>query len=172
MPHERPTVQVIRVYESGDWSYEHRRPNVPILGVFLLALGALHLVDRLAPGAFDLAFSGVGVAIGVLFLASWFRGGWGLYPGILLVALSLPGLLIGLGVLPERSGYSTLLLGVGLLAVAVARVSDRRGFGWQGFLGVIFALFGGAGVLGYAEAGGLVWAAILIAIGAAILFRR
>jgi hypothetical protein len=87
--------------------------------------------------------AGAGTAIGALFLVSWFRGGWGLYPGILLVALSLPGLLEQAGLLAPRDGYSTLLLGVGLLAVAIARVRDRRGFGWQGFFGVIFALFGG-----------------------------
>jgi hypothetical protein len=172
MNDEPPTVRVIRVYDSGEWSYEHRRPNVPVLGIFLLALGGLLLVDQIAPGALDLAVAGAGTAIGALFLVSWFRGGWGLYPGILLVALSLPGLLEQAGLLAPRDGYSTLLLGVGLLAVAIARVRDRRGFGWQGFFGVILALFGGASVAGYPEVGGLVWAALLIAIGAVVLLRR
>ncbi len=172
MNDERPPGQVIRVYETGEWSYEHRRPNVPILGIFLVALGALLLVDQVAPGAVELAVSGLGTALGVLFLYLWFRGGWGLYPGILLVALSLPELLEQLGLVAPRDGYSTLLLGVGLLAVAVARVRDRRGFGWQGFVGVILALFGGAAVAGYPEVGGLVWAALLIAIGAVVLLRR
>lgn len=172
MSDERPPIRVIQVYDSGEWSYEHRRPNVPVLGIFLLALGGLLLVDQIAPGALDLAVPGVGTAIGALFLASWVRGGWGLYPGILLVALSVPGLLEQAGLLVPREGYSTLMLGVGLLAVAIARVRDRRGFGWQGFFGVILALFGGASVAGYPEVGGLVWAALLIAIGAAILFRR
>ncbi len=172
MRDERPTVQVIRVYDSGEWSYEHRRPNVPLLGTFLLALGTIFLIDQVAPGTLDLAISGVGVALGIAFLVSWFRGGWGLYPGILLTALALPGLLEELGVLPHRSGYGTLLLGAGLLLVAARRIRDGRGFGWQGFLGVIFALFGGAAVAGYPEAGGLVWAAILIALGAAIILRR
>jgi hypothetical protein len=169
---ERPPIRVIRVYESGEWSYERRGPNVPVLGIFLLALGGLLLVDQIAPGVLDLAVAGAGTAIGALFLVSWFRGGWGLYPGILLLALSLPGLLIGLGILPERDGYSTLLLGVGLLAVAVRRVRDRRGVGWQGFVGVILALFGGASVAGYPEVGGLVWAALIITLGVGILSRR
>jgi hypothetical protein len=172
MNDEPPTVRVIRVYDSGEWSYEHRRPNVPVLGIFLLALGGLLLIDQVVPGALDLAVAGAGAAIGALFLVSWFRGGWGLYPGILLVALSLPGLLEQAGLVAPRDGYSTLLLGVGLLAVAIARVRDRRGFGWQGFFGVIFALFGGASVAGYQEVGGLVWAALLIAIGAIVLLRR
>ena len=172
MPDDRRPIQVIRVYESGEWSYERRRPNVPILGVFLLALGALLLLDQLAPRALDLGFSAVGVALGVVFLISWARGGWGLYPGLLLLALSLPGLLVALGFLPPRDGYGTLVLGVGLLLVATARVRDRRGIGWQGVVGAILVAFGAAGVLGYPQVGGLVWAAILIAVGVAVLFRR
>jgi len=172
MSEDRPPIRVIRVYESGEWSYERRGPNIPVLGIFLLALGGLLLIDQVAPGAMDLAVSGAGTAIGALFLASWFRGGWGLYPGILLVALSLPGLLIGLGLLPERDGYSTLLLGIGLLGVSIARIRDHRGVGWQGFLGVILALFGGASVAGYPEVGGLVWAALIITLGVGILARR
>jgi hypothetical protein len=168
---ERPPVRVIRIYESGEWSYEHR-PNVPVLGVFLLALGVILLVDQVAPGAVDLATSGLGVAIGAAFLASWWRGGWGLYPGILLVALALPGLLIGLGIVPERDGYTTFLLGSGLLLVGLVRVRDRGGFGWQGFLGLILALFGAASIAGRPDIGGLVWAALLIALGAVILLRR
>jgi len=172
MSEDRPPIRVIRVYESGEWSYERRGPNIPVLGIFLLALGGLLLIDQVAPGAMDLAVSGAGTAIGALFLVSWFRGGWGLYPGILLVALSLPGLLIGLGLLPERDGYSTLLLGIGLLGVSIARIRDHRGVGWQGFLGVILALFGGASVAGYPEVGGLVWAALIITLGVGILARR
>ena len=172
MSNDRPTVRVIRVYESGEWSYEHRRPNVPLVGVFLVALGGLLLLDQLAPGTADLVVAALGVALAAAFLASWFRGGWGLYPGIVLGSLSLPGLLIGLGILPDRAGYSTLLLGLGLLAVAAARLRDRRGLGWQGFLGVILAIFGGAAVAGYPEVGGLVWAAILLALGLVILLRR
>jgi hypothetical protein len=166
------TGEVIEGYTARTWSYERRVPGVPILGIALLALGAILLVDQLAPGAVRLAFSAIGVAIGVLFLAWWTRGGWGLYPGILFTALSLPGLLVGLGLLPQRDGYSTLLLGLGLLAVAALRVRDRRGFGWQGFLGVILALVGGAAIAGNVAVGALVWAGILIAAGAAIILRR
>jgi hypothetical protein len=172
MNEDPPPTRVIRVYDSGEWSYERRSPNVPVLGIFLLALGGLLLVDQIAPGALDLAVAGAGTAIGALFLISWSRGGWGLYPGLLLVSLSLPGLLIGLGLLPERDGYSTLLMGIGLLGVAGARVRDHRGVGWQGFLGVILALFGGASVAGYPEVGGLVWAALIITLGVTILSRR
>ena len=159
-------------YTTRTWSYERRVPGIPILGVALLALGVILLINQLFPGAVSLAFSAAGTLIGVLFLAWWARGGWGLYPGILFTALSLPGLLIGLGLLPQRDGYSTLLLGLGLLAVAAIRVRDHRGFGWQGFLGVILALVGGAAIAGNIGVGALVWAGILIAAGAAIILRR
>ena len=165
------SVSVIRVYESGDWSYEHR-PSVPILGIFLVALGALLLIDQLAPGSISLTFDGIVLALGLAFLVSWWRGGWGLYPGLLLVALSLPGVLIELQLIPDRDGYSTLLLGVGLLAVAIARVRDRRGIGWQGFLGTILLVLGGASVFAIEGAGALVIPALLIALGGLIILRR
>jgi hypothetical protein len=172
MRDELRTGEVIGGIEGEGWAYERRRPGIPILGLALLGLGAVLLVDQLAPGAVSLAFSAIGVAIGLALLVSWARGGWGLYPGILFTALSLPGLFIGLGVLPQRDGYSTLLLGLGLLAVAAVRVRDRRGFGWQGFLGVILALVGAAAIAGNLGVGGLIWAGILIAAGAAIILRR
>lgn len=172
MRDEPPPVRVIRVYDSGDWSYERRSPDIPILGVFLLVLGVILLLDQVAPGAMDLGIGAVGVAVGVAFLVNWFRGGWGLYPGILFTAVSLPGLLEALGAIPVRDGYGTFLLGVGLLLVAAARLRDERGLGWQGFLGVIFTLFGGVAASGYPNAGNLVWAALLIAIGVWVLVRR
>lgn len=165
------TTPVIRVYESGDWSYEHR-PSVPILGVFLVALGGLLLVDQIAPGSITLTFDGLVLALGLVFLISWWRGGWGLYPGILLVALSLPGVLIELRLIPDRDGYSTLLLGVALLAVAVARVRGHRGIGWQGLIGTILLVLGGASVFAVGGVGGLVFPALLIVFGALIILRR
>jgi hypothetical protein len=155
-----------------EWTYERRRPGVPVLGILLLTLGGILLVNQLAPGAVNLVFSIAGLAIGLGFLYAWFRGGWGLYPGILFVALSLPGLLIGLGALPQRDGYSTLLLGAGLLAVALVRLRDRRGFGWQGLLGLVLALVGGAAIAGDIGVGAFIWAAVLIGAGIAIIFRR
>ena len=165
-------IDVAGAGEYRQWTYERRRPGVPILGILLLALGGILLVNQLAPGAVNLVFSAVGLAIGLGFLYSWFRGGWGLYPGILFVALCLPGLLVGLGILPQRDGYSTLVLGVGLLVVALARLRDRRGFGWQGLLGLVLALVGGAAIAGDIGVGAFIWAAVLIGAGIAIIFRR
>jgi hypothetical protein len=171
-PNDRPIEgRVIRVYDSGEWSYERRRPSIPLLGIFLVALGALLLIEQVAPGAATLGFGGIVLALGIALLISWARGGWGLYPGILLVALSLPGVLIELGVLPPRDGYSTLLLGAGLLAVAAARLRDRRGLGWQGLVGAVLVLFGAASILAW-TGGSLLLPALLITFGLLVILGR
>jgi hypothetical protein len=172
MSNDRGGIHVVRADDSGSWSYEHRRPRVPVLGIILLVLGVLVIIDRQAPGAVDLVVSGITFAFGVAFLAWWLRGGWGLYPGILLTTVSLPGILEQLGVLPHRNGYGTLLLGLALLLVAAVRLSDRRGIGWQGFLGAVLVVLGGVAVAGVSDVGSLVWAAALIALGIAVIVRR
>lgn len=164
--------RVIRAYRTGEWSYERRGPSVPLLGIFLVALGAILVVEQVAPGAVTLGFGGVVLALGIALLVSWARGGWGLYPGILLVAISLPGLLIELDVLPDRDGYSTLLLGVGLLLVAIARLRDSRGVGWQGIVGGVLVVFGAAAVLVPTGVGSLLVPALLIGFGLLVILRR
>ncbi len=164
--------RVIRVYDSGEWSYERRRPSVPLLGIVLVALGALLLIEQVAPGATRLAFDGIVLALGIALLIAWSRGGWGLYPGIFLVALSLPGVLIELGAIPPRDGYSTLLLGIGLLIVAAVRVRDRRGFGWQGLVGALLVLFGAGSMLAWSGVESLLLPALLIAFGLLVILRR
>ncbi|HYM83811.1 MAG TPA: hypothetical protein VEY67_06645 [Candidatus Dormibacteraeota bacterium] len=163
---------VIRVYRSGEWSYERRGPSIPLLGVFLIALGALLLIEQLAPNAATLGFGGVVLAVGIAMLISWWRGGWGLYPGMLLVALSLPGVLIALGVIPDRDGYSTLLLGLGLLAVSLARLHDGRGAGWQGLVGLVLVLLAAASLVAWTGVGSLLLPALLIAFGLVVILRR
>ena len=160
--------RVIRVYDSGEWSYERRRPSIPLLGIFLVALGALLLIEQIAPGAATLGFGGIVLALGIALLISWARGGWGLYPGIILIALSLPGVLIELQVLPPRDGSSTLLLGAGLLLVAGVRLRDGRGVGWQGLVGAVLVLFGLASILAWTS-GSLLLPALLIAFGLLVI---
>ena len=79
------------------------------------------------PG-FHVAGPAFGVAAGLAFLVAWIsnRGRWGLYPGIFVLAISLPGFLIDLGVLRDAPGWTTLFLGIGLLIVAIARWPARR----------------------------------------------
>jgi hypothetical protein len=79
--------------------------------------------------------------------------------------------LIELGMLPERDGWSTLLLGIGLLAVAAARLRDRRGFGWQGILGSILVVFGLASLVAW-SAGSFLLPALLIGFGVLVILGR
>lgn len=158
-------------YDSRAWSYE-ARPDFPVLGVFVVALGAILLLDALAPGSVGLLVAAAGVALGAGFLYWRARGGFGLYPGLLLIAFSLPNLLVGLGLVPDRNGYSTFLLGAGLLAVAAIRLHDRRGVGWQTWLGGILAVVGAIQIAGVAPASDAVWAIALIAVGAYVVFLR
>ncbi len=161
----------VRTYHSRGWSYE-ARPDIPVLGLFVVALGAILLLDALAPGSVGLLVAAAGVALGAGFLYWRARGGFGLYPGLLLIAFSLPNLLVGLGLVPERDGYSTFLLGAGLLAVAAIRLHDRRGVGWQAWLGVILAAVGAVQMAGVAPASDAFWAVALIAVGAYVVFQR
>ncbi len=130
-----------------NWSRREPRPGLPWIGLLLVLFGGLLLLGELVPG-FHVAGSGLGVAAGLAFLIAWLtnRGRWGLYPGVFVLALSLPSFLIDLGLIQNAPGWTTLFLGVGLLVIAVARWSGRGGIGWQGVLGGVLALLGVADV--------------------------
>lgn len=140
-------------YDSGSFRFERRtwtwgdedvRRGLPWIGAFLVAFGVILLLGTAYPSAHILG-SALTTAFGVALLVSWATGrGWGLYPGLLITAYSLPGLLVDLGVLPAGSGYGTFLFGVGLLGVAVMRWTARRTWGWQLVVGGILALAGGS----------------------------
>jgi hypothetical protein len=172
-------------YDSGSFRFERRtwtwgdediRRGLPWLGVFLVAFGVILLLGTAYPSAHILG-SALTTAFGVALLASWATGrGWGLYPGLLITAYSLPGLLVDLGVLPAGSGYGTFLFGVGLLGVAVMRWTARRTWGWQLVVGGILALAGGSEIgsrlwPGFPGLGDLLGPLVLILIGAVILSR-
>jgi hypothetical protein len=130
-----------------NWNPQDPRPGLPWIGLVLVLFGGLLLLTEFVPG-FHVAGPALGVAAGVAFLIAWLtnRGRWGLYPGIFVLALSLPGFLIDLGLLRDAPGWTTLFLGLGLLVVAIARWTGRGGLGWQGILGGLLALVGGADV--------------------------
>ena len=130
-----------------NWSRREPRPGLPWIGLLLVLFGGLLLLGELVPG-FHVAGSALGVAAGLAFLIAWVtnRGRWGLYPGVFVLALSLPSFLIDLGLIQNAPGWTTLFLGVGLLVIAVARWSGRGGIGWQGAVGGVLALLGVADV--------------------------
>jgi len=158
------------------WGDEDVRRGLPWIGVFLVVFGGILLVGATFPDAHILG-SALTTALGVALLVSWASGrGWGLYPGLLITAFSLPGLLVDLGLLPPGGGYGTFLFGAGLLGVAVMRWTARRTWGWQLVVGGILFVAGGAEVAarlwpGFPMTGDLLGPLILVALGLLILGR-
>jgi hypothetical protein len=165
-------------FETRDWTWgdEDVRRGLPWIGVFLVVFGGILLIGSVYPDAHVLG-SALTTAFGVALLATWATGrGWGLYPGLLITAFSLPGLLVDLDVIPAGGGYGTFLFGLGLLGVAVMRWTARRTWGWQLVVGGILAVAGGAEVTphllpGVPTTGDLLGPLVLVALGAIILGR-
>ena len=164
--------------ESRTWTWDDEdvRRGLPWMGVFLVAFGGILLVGTAFPDAHILG-SAITTALGVALLVSWATGrGWGLYPGLLITAFSLPGLLIDLDILPPGGGYGTFLFGLGLLGVALMRWSARHTWGWQLVVGGILALAGGSEIAsrlwpGVPTLGELLGPLVLILLGLVILTR-
>jgi len=160
-----------------DWSRQDQRPGLPWIGLVLVLFGALLLLGEFVPG-FHVAGPALGVAAGLAFLIAWVtnRGRWGLYPGIFVLAISLPGFLIDLGVLRNAPGWTTLFLGIGLLIVAIVRWIGHGGVGWQALLGGLMALSGGDDVIQALDPGvpsfdAIVFPVVLLSLGLLILMR-
>lgn len=158
------------------WDDEDIRRGLPWIGVFLVVFGAILLLGQAYPQAHVLG-SALTTAFGIALLVSWATGrGWGLYPGLLITAYSLPGLLIDLTLLPPGPGYGTFLFGVGLLAVAAMRYGARRTWGWQLIVGGILALAGGSEIAarlwpGFPGLGDLLGPIVLVLLGLVIISR-
>lgn len=162
---------------SWGWSRQDPRPGLPWIGLVLVLFGGLLLLGELIPG-FHVAGSALGVAAGLAFLLAWAtnHGRWGLYPGIFVLALSLPSFLIDLGLIQGASGWSTLFLGVGLLVIALARWQGRGGVGWQGVVGGVLTLVGGADVAstlvpGAPSLDALIGPVLLLSLGLLVIAR-
>jgi hypothetical protein len=159
------------------WGRQDPRPGLPWIGLFLVLFGGLLLLEELVP-SFHAAGSAVGVAAGLACLIAWTtnRGRWGLYPGILILSISLPSFLIDLGVIRDAPGWTTLFLGVGLLLVAIARWHSRGGIGWQGLVGGLLTLFGAADLIaalvpGAPSLDGLIGPILLLCLGLLVILR-
>jgi hypothetical protein len=165
-------------FETRTWTWgdEDVRRGLPWIGVFLVIFGGILLLGQAYPDAHILG-SALTTALGVALLASWATGrGWGLYPGLLITAYSLPSLLVDLGALPAGSGYGTFLFGVGLLGVAAMRWWARRQWGWQLIVGGILALAGGSDIAtrlwpGFPGLGDLLGPILLVTLGVLIIAR-
>lgn len=158
------------------WDDEDVRRGLPWIGVFLVVFGGILLLGQAFPRAHILG-SALTTAFGIALLVTWATGrGWGLYPGLLITAYSLPGLLIDLTLLPAGAGYGTFLFGVGLLGVAAIRYGARRTWGWQLVIGGILALAGGSEIAarlwpGFPGLGDLLGPLVLVLLGLVIISR-
>jgi hypothetical protein len=177
-PGHGPTGGGFRVDSRGwTWDDEDVRRGLPWMGVFLVVFGAILLIGQAVPGAHVLG-SAVTTAFGVALLISWATGrGWGLYPGLLITAYSLPSLLIDLAVIPAGGGYGTFLFGIGLLGVGAVRFAARRRWGWQLIVGGILALAGGSEIAsrlwpGFPGVGDLLGPIVLVLLGLLIVSRN
>lgn len=152
------------------WGDGERRSGLPWIGIFLVVFGGLILLERSVP-QFRFVGSAFVVAIGIVLLVRWAierRMGY-LYAGAIITALALPGLLQGLGV-PPNEGLGTLCLGIAFLFIALVRWQSGGGVGWQAWLGAILTVLGGARVA-MPQIGDLFLPALLIALGALLVFR-
>jgi hypothetical protein len=152
------------------WGDEERRPGLPWIGIFLVVFGGLLLLERAVP-QFRFAGSAFVVAIGIVFLVRWAieRRTVFLYAGAIIMALALPGTLQGFGV-PANEGLGTLCLGIAFLFIGLVRWQSGGGVGWQAWLGAILAVLGATRVA-MPQIGDLFLPALLIALGALLVFR-
>jgi hypothetical protein len=160
----------VHVY-GWQWGREEdRRPQVPWIGLFIVIVGALLLVEKLA-SQYLVASNLVVLAAGLTFLIVWLlrRGTFSLYAGAFLTASAVPGLVEGLGYLPGP-GFGTLCYGVALLFVAIVRATRGGGVGWQALIGILLIALGGS-QMAIPTAADLVLPVLLIVLGLILLTR-
>lgn len=166
---------------ANEWGWNRidaDRPRLPLIGIFLVAFGGLLLLGQFFPSA-RVVGSGLVVAVGVVLIVAWAArrtGILGLYAGVILAALSLPNLLRDLDAIGEGGGWGTLFLGLGFIAIALVRASDRGGTGWQMIVGIVLTLLGGSQVFvrqlpGSPTLDGLLWPAVILLFGIWLIAR-
>jgi hypothetical protein len=131
---------------EGSWGGTRRGRRVPLLGLFLVALGLF-----LAAGEF-FAVAQIGVSafflvVGVLLVLIGLRdrSDLALYVGVFIAALALSDLLSGIGLI-HGPGWGTFFLGVGVVGLALVRSRTGRSWGRAVIVGALLALWGGSQV--------------------------
>jgi len=160
----------VHVY-GWQWGREEdRRPQLPWVGFFILIVGALLLVEKLA-SQYLVASNLVVLAAGLAFLIVWLlrRGTFALYAGAFLTASAMPGLFEGIGVF-LGAGFGTLCYGIALLFIAVVRMTRGGGVGWQALIGILLVALG-ASQMAIPSAAELVLPILLIVFGVLLLTR-
>ena len=131
---------------EGSWGGTRRGGRVPLLGIFLIALGLF-----LAAGEFfqeaQIGASAFFLVVGVLLVFTGLRdrSDLALYVGVVIAALALSDLLSGLGLI-HGHGWGTFFLGVGVVGLALIRSRTGRSWGRAVIVGALLALWGGTEV--------------------------
>lgn len=132
------------------WGFETDMPgggrSVPLFGVFLIVFGLLLAAGQLFKGA-QLGASALFLALGIILLLVWLRdhSDSALYVGVLVTALALSDLLSGAGVI-HGNGWGALILGIGVLWIALIRIRSGKSWAGAAVLGALLCLWGGSGV--------------------------
>ncbi len=160
-----------------EWADWRRSPgggrSLPLLGIFLVVIGLALLIQQFQLGISltSLVVLALGIAFGAVWLLGGVRGAF--VPAAFLVALALARLVVELRVV-SGEGWTALFVGFGLLAIWGVGRWQRAKREWALWLGVILVLIGLAQVslraAGFREFG-LIWPALIILIGGALLLR-
>ena len=131
---------------SFDGSWPGSRPGVPLIGVFLIVLGLFLAAGQLFKEA-QFGASAFFLIVGVILVLFGMRdrSDLALYAGVFISALALSDLLSSMGVI-HGSGWGTLFLGLGVMAISLVRSSAGRRWGWALGIGGLLALWGGSDV--------------------------
>ena len=145
------------------------------IGLSLVAFGDYLVLALRAPGRpGSLALAILGVALVAVHLAGR-AGAWAVHAGVVVGGFGIARVVAEIAGLPS-AGWGTLGAGLGLLLMALVRVTRGEGVRWQAWVGGALAIFGGWGVLGatipgFPTLGDLIVPLVLVLIGVAVLRR-
>jgi len=147
------------------------------VGLALVAFGGYLVLAQFVPGIAllgSLALALVGAALVAWHLAGR-AGAWAVHAGAVLGGFGAARLVADVANLPS-AGWGSLGAGLGLLLIAVVRVTRGEGVRWQAWVGGALAVYGGWGVLGatmpgFPTLGDLIVPVVLVLIGVAVLRR-
>jgi hypothetical protein len=131
---------------SLDGSLPARRPRLPLIGLFLIVLGLVLAASQLFTEA-QLGASAFFLAVGLILVIVGLRdrSDLALYVGVFVTALALSDFLSSLNLI-HGSGWGTLFLGLGVIAIALVRSTSGRRWGWALGIGCLLALWGASDV--------------------------
>jgi hypothetical protein len=171
-----PSGPGVRVVSWGISQAEAGRLGLWI-GLSLVAFGGYLVLASFLPGMAllgSVALAILGVALVAWHLAGR-AGAWAVHAGVVLGGFGIARVVAEIAGLPA-AGWGSLGAGLGLLLIAVVRVTRGEGVRWQAWVGGALAMFGGWGILGatipgFPTLGDLIVPLVLVLIGVAVLRR-